>query len=292
MALNYLPFARRVYLTIPAGTRRATLREQLSSGMGNRTFLTDLAVEMVVDDEGAGTSYNYTWEDARTFPERVFMRFGIFGKPFLTEEFYPISLFNDLPIEEAGVWILAKPYTIFPGDRLKARVQFSAGGAVAPLPNDDYAGVWATWPSIAFHGIRRDNGRPIVLYDTFPSTFDQNDQFTNPPLGQPVILQGERLQCPQETPVDIYAVKNPTCGGVGGNQTPGVQIWSPDGRKWWEDDRWPDILLPTFMIKNLRNPEWILDPSETIQVEFENLEGYAFTSILMVTLRGQVEVEI
>jgi hypothetical protein len=28
------------------------------------------------------------------------------------------------------------------------------------------------------------------------------------------------------------------------------------------------------------------------EVEFENLEGYAFTSTIMVTLRGQVEVEV
>lgn len=292
MAKNYLPFARRVYLTVPVGARRAVLREQFSSGMGNRTFLSDVAIDLVVDDRGLGTQYDYTWANARTLTERVFMRMGIFGRPYLTEDFYPIALFNDLPLEESGVWRLPKPYTIFPGERMKAAVRFSPGGAVAPLPDDAYAGAWATWPSISFHGVRRDNNRPIVLYDTFPSTFNGADVFVNPPLGTPTILQGPRLQCPQETEVDIYAVKHPTTGGAGGNQNPGVQIWSPDGRKWWENDLWPEILLPTFIIKDLRGPEWVLDSSETLLLEFENLGEYAFTNVLVLTLRGQVEVEI
>lgn len=293
MAKNYLPFARRVYLDVPTGTRRSILREQFSSGMGNRTFLSDVAISMLYIDPRDG-GYNYSLIE---FSERVFMRLGIFGSPYLTEDFYPIALFNDSSLEEVAVWRLPKPYTIFPGERLKARVQFSPGGAgaVAPLPGTAYDAVWggyySTWPSISFHGVRQDNKRPIVLYDTFPSTFDQNEQFVNPPLGTPVILQGERLQCPKETPVDIYAVKNPVCG-ASDQEVPGVQIWSPDGRKWWADDRWPSILYPTFVIKNLRGPEWVLDPSETLQIEFENLTGYAFARTLMITLRGQLEVEL
>ncbi len=289
MAKNYLPFARRVYLDVPAGTRRSILREQFSSGMGNRAFLSDVAIDMIFVRETGAYSYQF----GRALSERVFMRMGIFGSPYLTEDFYPIALFNDSPMEEASVWRLPKPYTIFPGERLKARIQYSPGGAVAPLPDQAYGGYGATWPSIAFHGVRQDNKRSIVLYDTFPSTFDQNDVFVNPPLGTPIILDGERLQCPKETPIDIYAVKNPVCrDNLYADQFPGVQIWSPDGRKWWEDDRWPAILYPTFVIKNLRGPEWVLDVSETLQIEFENLPVYAFARLLMVTLRGQVEVEI
>lgn len=293
MAKNYLPFARRVYLDVPAGTRRSVLREQFSSGMGNRTYLSDVAIEMVYNEpRGGGYFYNLT-----EFPERVFMRMGIFGSPYLTEDFYPIALFNDSPLEEVDLWRLPKPYTIFPGERLKARVQFSPGGgaAVIPLPGTAYDATWggyySTWPSISFHGVRRDNNRPIVLYDTFPSTFDQNEQFVNPALGTPIILQGERLQCPKETPVDIYAVKNPVCG-ASAQEVPGVQIWSPDGRKWWEDDRWPSVLSPPYVLKTLRGPEWVLDASETLQMEFENLANYSFNRTIMVTLRGQLEVEI
>jgi hypothetical protein len=290
MAKNYLPFARRVYLTVPAGTRRSILREQFSSGTGNRAFLSDVAIDLVKVERG--DEYSYNWFTSRNTTERVFMRMGIFGKPYLTEDFYPIALFNDSAMEDFGVWRLPKPYTIFPGEKLKARVQFSPGGAVAPLPNVSYAGYYATWPSISFHGTRQDNNRPIVLYDTFPSTFNGADVFVNPPLGTPVILQGERLQCPKETAVDIYAVKNPTCGVWGQEQIPGTQIWSPDGRKWWENDLWPIVLAPTFVLKNLRGPEWVVDSSETLQIEFENLAGYAFDNMLMITLRGQIEVEI
>lgn len=302
MAYNYLPFARRVYLTLPplgavVDTRLSIPRESFSSGMGRRAFLSDLAVDIFPLDS-KNNSYDYDFE--RTRNERLFMRMGVFGRPYMTEDMYPIALFNDTTPDEVGVWRLPKPYTIFPGERLKARVIYSPGGAVIPLPEDAFSGVYATWPSISFHGVRRDNNRSVILFDTYHASFDAHDVFTDPPLGTPVILQGERLQCPKETPVDIYAVKESMgfpMGGITDNQFPATQIYSPDGRKWWENDNWPQILQPTFVMKNLRGPEWVLEPEETVQVEFENLAswpvGGELTYIMvMVTLRGQIEVEI
>lgn len=299
MAYNYLPFAKRMYLQVRAGTRQSVPRETFSTGMGRRTFLTDLAIDFVTLNKG--TDYVYGGETARDDNPRCMIRLGVFGRPYMTEDLYPIALFNDKPSDEMAVWRFPKPYTIFPGERLKARVIYSPGGAVPPLPSVAFSGIYATWPSISFFGVRRDNNRPIVLYDTYPATFDGGGVFTDPPLGSPVILQGERLQCPNDTAVDIYAVKEslgvPLHSDPSGGQFPAVQIYSPDSRKWWENDNWPLILEPTFMIKDLRGPQWVLEPEEAIQLEVENLATWSWSgefdrTWLVLTLRGQAEVEV
>ena len=295
MAFNYLPFGRRVYLNVVAGTPITIPRESFSSGMGRRVFLSDLSIDLLY--ENPANSYDYTGRTVRENNSyRCFMRMGVFGRPYMTEEFYPIALFNDSPMQGSGVWRLPKPYTIFPGERLKARVLYSPGGAVAPLPEDVFIGWFATWPSIAFHGVRRIDNRPTILYDSFPSTFDALGNFVNPPLGTPTILQGERLQCPAETPIDIYTITDSLSDPAAetDNQIATTQIYSPDGRKWWDNDNWPAMLKPTYLIKDLNRPEWVLDPSETIQIEFLNLSSWPMNADtrVMVTLRGQAEVEI
>jgi len=289
MARNYLPFARRVYL--PSGPNRVTIpRESFSSGMGSKAYLSDLAIDFVIDTRGNPPGWNYAVQ-ARNLTSNVLIRMGVFGRPYMTEEFYPIALFNDSAIEESGVWRLPKPYTIFPGERLKARVLYSPGGAVAPLPFIAYQGYWATWPSIAFFGVKRNTQNPCVLYDTFPATFDPVGVFVNPPLGTPTILQGERLQCPKDSPVDIHAVKDST-GDALAFSPHAIQIYSPDGRKWWEDDNWPAMLRPGFIVKNLNKPEWVLEPDETIQIEVINPDVLQTTNRIVLTLRGQLEVTV
>lgn len=295
MAFNYLPFGRRVYLEVIAGTPITIPRESFSSGMGRRVFLSDLALDFL--QENPANSYDYDMSLSRMDNNyKCFMRMGVFGKPYMTEEFYPVALFNNNQINGTGVWVLPKPYTIFPGERLKARVLYSPGGAIAPLPEDPYLEVLATWPSIAFHGVRQMDKRPTILYDSFPSTFNVDGGFVNPALGTPTILQGEKLQCPVETPVDIHMVKDSMADFLLNipNQLVTTQIFSPDGRKWWDNDNWPAMLSPSHMLFDLNKPEWVLDPSETIQIEFMNMAAWPMGSRtrVMVTLRGQAEVEI
>lgn len=289
MASNYLPFARRIY--VPANANRVTVpREAFSSGLGSKAYLSDLSIDFVVDNRGG--AFDYSWPVSRTNTENILIRMGVFGRPYLTEEFYPIALFADKTIDEFGVWRLPKPYTIFPGERLKAQVVYSPGGAVAPLPSDVYPDYWATWPSIAFFGIKRNTNHPCVLYDTFPSTFNAGTgAFITPALGTPVMLQGERLQCTKDSPIDIYAVKD-SMGDARGNSPHALQIFSPDGRKWWENNLWPAMLRPTFVLKDLNRPEWVLEPDETIQVEIINPALIQAQTQMVLTLRGQLEVRV
>jgi hypothetical protein len=288
MAYNYLPFARRIY--VPASPNRFTVpREAFSSGLGSKAYLSDLSIDFVADSRGA---MDYSWAASRVQTENVLIRVGVFGRPYMTEEFYPIALFADKQIDEFGVWRLPKPYTIFPGERLKARIVYSPGGTVEPLPSDAYPGYWATWPSIAFFGIKRNTNHPCVLYDTLPSTFNPvTGVFANPPLGNAIVLQGERLQCAKDSPIDIYAVKDST-GNSRGDSPHATQIMSPDGRKWWENDLWPGMLRPTFVVKNLDKPEWVLQPDETIQVEIINPMILNLSTQMVLTLRGQLEVAV
>jgi hypothetical protein len=290
MPFNYLPFAQRVYL--PGNANRVTVpREAFSSGMGRKAYLSDLSIDFLIDSRGMPPGWNYEW-NGRVNTANTLIRMGIFGRPYMTEEFYPVALYGDMPADDIGVWRLPKPYTLFPGERLKARVVYSPGGAVQPLPSDAYDGYWATWPSISFFGIKRNTQHPCVLYDTFPSTFAAAlGTFVTPPLGTPTILMGERLQCPKDSPVDIYAVKD-SMGDSSGNSPHATQIYSPDGRKWWENDNWPMMLCPTYIIKNLNKPEWVLEPDETIQIEVINPPIIEIMNQMVLTLRGQVEVAI
>lgn len=297
MAKNYLPFARRVYLDIGLGDDLTVPREAFSSGFGKKAFLSDVAIDFCNYGRD-NVSYQYEWHTARVDTQHCLMRMGIFGRPYLTKEFYPIALYANRTADESGVWRFPKPYTIFPGERLKARVLYAQNNAVNPLPASGFNAHWNTWPSISFFGIKRNTNNPIILHDSFPSTFDpESGNFANPPLGQPTILQGERLQCPKDSPVDIYAVKD-SMGDAGifsriiGNSPHATQIYSPDGRKWWENDNWPMILRPTFIIKDLNSPEWVLNPDETIQIQILNPAWHRYYNIVILTLRGQLEVEV
>lgn len=292
MPLNYLPFARRVYLDIGAGDSLTIPREAFSSGMGKRTFLSDVSIDFCTWDGEQDDSYYYAWNSARVDTQHCLMRMGIFGRPYMTKEFYPIALYANRTGDEGGVWRLPKPYTIFPGERLKARVLYSALNALPPLDGSGFNGHWNSWPSISFFGIKRNTNHPIVLYDTYPSTFDPiSGNFADPPLGQPTILQGDRLQCPKDSPVDIFAVKD-SMGDALGTCPHATQIYSPDGRKWWENDNWPMMLRPTFVIKDLNSPEWILEPDETVQIQILNPEWHRYYNLVILTLRGQLEVEV
>lgn len=288
MPFNYLPFAQRVYL--PASANRVTVpREAFASGMGRKAYLSDLSIDFIDADPRNPQEWVY---NQQINTGNILIRMGIFGRPYMTEEFYPVALYSDLPFDGVGVWRLPKPYTLFPSERLKARIVYSPGGAVPPpLPHTPYAGYWATWPSIAFFGIKRNTQHPCVLYDTFPSTFEVDGVFATPPLGTPTILMGDRLQCPKDSPVDIYAIKD-SMGNNGGNSPHATQIYSPDGRKWWENDNWPAMLQPTYIIKNLNKVEWVLEPDETIQIEIIHPPIPDHENQMMLTLRGQVEVAI
>jgi hypothetical protein len=209
----------------------------------------------------------------------VYARIGKWGHGLLTEAFFPVCVFHTKPRQEYGVWEFAKPYRVYPGERLSANIEYRFfGGEERSDPTRDM-----TVPAIQFNGVRTVDQRPVLLYDNF------NAQITT---SQGIRLAAEKLQCPADSPVDIYScVAQPTTT-VNVNSNPAtaaerLMIYSPDGRQWWDDMSWPFLFDPPGFIMDLNKPEWVINPGESFFCEFITTEA---TCDAYISLRGHVEV--
>lgn len=273
METNYVPVIKRIRLARAGQRRQAPVRGQIDFG-GHKTVLTDMAVYAL----NPGTLGRPA--------AMASMRVGKWGSEILTESFYPLALFGTKPRQEFGVWEFAKPYRIYPGERLSAFVEYlTAGGQGRVASRDD------TVPAIQFNGVRVLDNRPILLHDNF-------DRRMVGPAS--VRLIAEKLQCPTDSPVDIYScVGQPTTttvAGVNGERDAAQRfmIYGPDGRQWWDDSKWPFLFDPPGFIMDLDKPEWVLKTNESFFCEFITMDDPAgdgsLTCDVCVTLRGQVEV--
>jgi hypothetical protein len=129
--------------------------------------------------------------------------------------------------------------------------------------------------------------QPIMLYDR---------SMVAAVAGGSYVLNGETLQCPGDSPVDLYSVVfNPDYDryhrGIERLRFTENMIWGPDDRQWWDQMGWTQVVNPSTTLINLNRPEWIMKPTEGITVEFwfNNVPGQALTNV--VTLRGSLEVE-
>ena len=264
MAKNYLPFARRQVVTLDNSANRFSTRiTDLSIGGGVRAHLGDLCVAATY---ASGTTPN--------------MRIGILGKGYLTEGFYTAQLHNTGTTNEYGVWEFTKPYRLYPGERLKAKFEWRSND---PFNSSAKQPIYR--PAVTFFGKRVKDGHPINLYDSYVDAV--------PTVGQSYLLFGDNLQCPADTPVDLYKMIGPTCAYPHmpwqyDAANPSFQIWGPDDRAWWDDPTWTQITVPPVTLINLNKPEWVLDPKDTVTIEFD--WPSTLTRYVVVTLRGSMEI--
>lgn len=271
---NYLPFIRRQRITIPAEASASAINtyfssiSELSTSGGLRTHLTDC--------------YVYPDNSSRGDLTTMQMRMGVTGRSYLTTQFYPLYEFMDGTVKETGCWRFAKPYRVYPGDRLKARLTYT--DQTAQQINHKIH------PSIVFSGVRAFDSKPILLYqsaDNFPS---ENAAY---------LFDEDTMRCPDDSPVDLYAVTTTLPGwmynvnfqGVQGHNV-GLMIWGPDGRQWWDDPTWENLLFLDSHVIDLRKPEWVLNPEETLVFEFRRTGVAASDEILWITVRGSYEVDV
>jgi hypothetical protein len=263
MQKNYLPFIRRQRLTVPATAAVNSVHfssiPQLATEGGVRAHLTDAYVF------GAGATFN--------------MRMGLTTQSYFTEQFYPSSMFHDGVMHETGCWRFAKPYRIFPGDRLRVQV-------VAPGNRNDLVGS----PAVIFSGIRLDTNEPILLYDMQDSTdLTPNGTF---------LFNRETLRCPAETPIDLYSVTVAPPSELLDIRTDtitqpngvAVMIWGPDGRQWWDSAAWTQLFTINSHVIDLRKVEFELLPEETMVFEFLKIAASQSDVDLWITVRGSYEV--
>lgn len=251
--VNYLPVIKYVQLPAAAGTRQAPVRFDLDLG-GQRAYLTDIAFTKITETLATGN---------------VLARIGVYGKGILTEDFYPLALFSTKPRQEYGVWEFAKPYRLFPGERLSALVTY----------NTSIGGRDQTVPAVQFNAVRVVDNRPLLLYD------NANARMGSAVVNTSIRLISENLQCPADSPIDIYScVIQPTYSDP---VVAELMIYGPDGRKWWDDPTWPRLFDTHGFLMDLNKPEWVLGPGQSMYCEF--ITPITACDIAIV-LRGQVEV--
>jgi hypothetical protein len=271
---NYLPFIRRQRLDIPAQALAGSIGLNFSSipllatEGGIRAHLTDAYVYPDVDNRT-----DLVFENFR-------MRMGLTTQSYFTEQFYPIGMYQDGVTHETGCWRFAKPYRIYPGDRLRVQERYPTGW-------DDAYDV--TYPAVIFTGKRLDNGDPILLYECLQSVAD---------AGTAPVFQADTLRCPAETPVDLYSVVTNVPRTLltdgGGTIRPttsfGLMIWGPDGRQWWDDGTWTQLMNLNGYVMDLRKLEYELRPDQTLVFEFERIGQDLTARTLWITVRGSYEV--
>lgn len=294
---NYLPFIRRAYVTAnvesvdfgPAGFlyrmgRVATRIQDLAYGRGVRAHLGEVEVRL----DGAWNGATPIEVDNDVY-SALSMRIGVLGRGYLTENFHPIAGFRNGPPHECGTWLFPKPYTIYPGQRLAARFQ-----------SNTMATIKAVRPAIQYNGKRVVDGKPIILYDVADTNATA--------AGQVFMLNADTLQCPHDSPVELYSVTGPYDPYA---YEQDFAMWEQmlyyaDGEKMWSDERWQLAIDPKNNVIDLNKPQWVMKTTEILTFEFEILpdpgmtanatdgEHYPMlvTSLrLAVTLRGSLEVE-
>lgn len=270
MARNYLPFIKRQRITIPAGADPSTLATsfssivELSTPGGLRTYLTDC--------------YVYPDDANRTYVGGD-MRIGVTGRSYNTAEFYPNYTFYDGTIKETGCWRFAKPYRIFPGDRLKVRETYPSGSDRFRVRS-----------GVVFSGIRISDNTPILIYQTADEYVADAGAY---------LFDKDTMKCPDDSPVDLYAIISniprqmyPLHFAGLGTPNYSLMVWGPDGRQWWDDPTWTNLLFLDSHVIDLNKPEWVMDPEETLVFEFRYVDSAQSDLYLWITIRGSYEVEV
>lgn len=276
--INFIPFARRQQLTIPAS----------ASGRPGRGFtrLADMRVgsclkahilDAIIYQTGNGGKFG-------TWGRQINMRMGINGKPYLTNDFYDMRVFQSGHAPLTSCWDWSRdpqlpgrryPYRLNPGQLVRITMAFNT---------QDVSGDNQVVPSATFSAAMTKGGGSYQLQTSqaaAPVALPGPQGLT--PLYQPPSLL---LECPQSSPVDLYSL---TVGMWSATITRAVQVLDANESPWWPYPQWTRIIDPLAAPIKLGGYEWTLDPDETITFEFENPETAAQT--IDVTIRGVREVE-
>lgn len=283
MALNYLPFQRREVVTVPpklaarvlTGGFSVTNLSIMATGGTYRAIVQDIIMQQIGAD---------LLEDGSRF---IRARIGVDGQNYLTEDLYDYRVFMDVGVPLAATWDWScggrTPYRLYPGQKMRVLMSRSL--------------LWSqqtgTYPpvSVCFNGLKVKHGSPVgTKEDVEPLSLYATLQLpTTAQAGELYELDSVRMQCPKDSPVDLYSVTVPECySGVAGQI---VYILDGNDRPFWQ----PTTL--TNMIDIMASPislgygGIVLEPDEKIRVELQNGDVSVTTDTTMwVTYRGVLEV--
>jgi len=286
MALNYLPFARKEILIVPArkAERVATGGfvvsdlARMATGGTRRAILHDITVQQ---DTATAFSMN---------PGLIRIRIGIDGRTYLTEDLYDYRVFCDqgLPMWSTWDWSCGRltPYRLYPGQKMTVLMAHS--------PSDRRLQVNAPGAPLAamFNGMKVDpgspvgtkKGEPIMLHGMKLPTYGETltDEL--------MLIESMRFQCPKDKPVDLYSV---TYAEWPGRTDPWPSyILDGNDRPLWDNRQFTNIVNTAVSPITMGYGGLLLDPDETVRVDLENGDATNPTDMdVTVMYRGVLEVD-
>jgi hypothetical protein len=296
MALNYLPFARREVINVPAaisggkvttGGFAVTDIARMSSGSTRRAILQDVIINLATEN------FDLTLPDGH--PLRI--RIGIDGRNYMTEDLYDYRVFMDRahPLAATWDWSCGKrtPYRLYPGQSMKVWMDMSR------LALDPQSGAYCDIPlAVMFNGLQVAHGSPIGTKDGEPIILynrdhprDRND------TGLIMLRETTRLNCPKESPIDLYSVTIPECvlGEFLLNTITSFQtVYIEDGneRPFWDSRLFTGIVDQPASAISFGYGGVQVDPDETLRIDLENADPTMTNTIAVwVTYRGVLEVD-
>jgi hypothetical protein len=285
MAINYLPFARKEIIVVPArktdrvqtGGFAVTDLARFATGGTRRAILHDITVQQAAEE-----AYSQT-------PGLIRIRIGIDGRTYLTEDLYDYRVFCDqqLPLWSVWDWSCGKrtPYRLYPGQHMTVLMSRSINasarctGMSIPL-------------AAMFNGMKvkpgslvgTKDGEPILLYGMKLPSCDEalmNDL---------MLLEPVRFQCPKDHPVDLYSVTLSEWSIL----TDDWPIYILDGndRPIWDNRNYSQIINNVVSPISMGYGGLLLDPDETVRVELENGATTISDDVsVTVMYRGVLEVD-
>jgi hypothetical protein len=289
MALNYLPFARKEIVVVPArkadrvqtGGFAVTDLARMATGGTKRVIIQDVTVQQPLNE-----AYGFANHDTGL----IRIRIGVDGRTYLTEDLYDYRVYADMGLPMCSVWDWScgkrTPYRIYPGQKMSVLMARSPNSPEQCRNN-------AVPLAAMFNGMKvkhkspvgTKEGEPIMLHGMkLPSceeAYQDNDL---------MLIESMRFQCPKDNPVDLYSVTL-------SEYDPYVDDWAiyiTDGneRPIWDNRTYSNIINIIVSPISMGYGGLLLEPDETLRVDLENgAASQADDLTVTVMYRGVLEVD-
>jgi hypothetical protein len=195
-----------------------------------------------------------------------------------------------------AVWQFERPYKLFPGQELKARI---IAGGIPEAADPSVVSEERTrkgMPGITFNCVREKDGIPITLHASLQELLDTGDERA---------LVGPHMKCPSDSPIRIYGVSHFQYYNYDADPTNteplGIEVYGANGQTWIHRVIDPATTLsaqeiigawidpPTSLIELGVNRGWRTPNGTPLVIEFENRS--ASSKEFVVTARGFAEVD-
>jgi hypothetical protein len=289
MALNYLPFARKELVVVPArkadrvqtGGFAVTDIARMATGGTRRVIIHDITVQQPRQD-----AY---WPFAKGDDNLIRIRIGVDGRNYLTEDLYDWRVFADQQVPGCSVWDWScgkrTPYRLYPGQKMSVMM--------APSPSAPFQVANVVPLAAMFNGMKvrhgspvgTKEGEPILLYGmkvpTAAETYSTSEL---------MLIESMRFQCPRDNPVDLYSVSLSEYDLY----TEDWPIYITDGndRPLWDNRTYTNIINTIVSPISMGYGGLLLEPDETLRIDLENgMTSNNDDLTVAIMYRGVLEVD-